>query len=366
MATLAAAVDGGADCLVLCDTNGGVFPHTVEQVVGNVCREFSDVKIGIHCHNDCGMAVANTIIGVEAGADHVQGTYLGFGERCGNANLSTVIANLQLKLGYSCIPPECMAELTHAAHTVAETSNIMLHRDVPYVGRSAFAHKAGMHADGVIKCSGSFEHIEPETVGNHRRFLTSEMSGKTAIFRKIHKICPDIKKDDPIIEDIIEELKELEYKGYQFEGAEGSFELIVLKKLGRYKPFFGLVGYKILGEQPYENGQSATATLKLNVGQNYKISAGEGEGPVNALDKALRESLSEFYPELKKVHLIDYKVRVIESKNGTAARIRVLITSTDGSEIWTTIGVSNDVIEASWYALVDSLEVKLSRTHYMH
>lgn len=359
---LASAVKGGADCLVLCDTNGGMFPDEIYEMTNAVCTRFPSVRLGIHCHNDGGMAVANSIAGIKAGACHVQGTYLGYGERCGNASLCTIIANLQLKLGLRCIPEENLTSLTQTALEIAEISNVGLNRGEPFVGNSAFAHKAGMHADGVLKLSRSFEHINPEAVGNHRRFLTSEMSGRTAIIKKIQKVCPDVEREDDVTGDIINELKEREFQGYQYEGAEGSFELLILKRLGRYKPFFKLVSYKILGEQPYDHGYSATATLKLKVHDHFRVTAAEGDGPVNALDLALREVLVEFYPELKKVHLIDFKVRVMDSKDGTAAKIRVLITTTDGKEIWTTIGVSTDVIEASWYALVDSVELFLSRT----
>lgn len=362
MSALSAAVEGGADALVLCDTNGGMFPDELSDITRLVCERFPGIEVGIHCHNDGGMAVANSVAAIRAGATQVQGTYLGFGERCGNANLSTILANLQIKLGYSCIPEECMSMLTPTAIQIAEIANVILPQGDPYVGRSAFAHKAGMHADGVLKVSRSFEHITPELVGNHRRFLTSEMSGRAVVIQKIQRICPEVNREDAVTAEIIEELKRLEHLGYQFEGAEGSFELLILKKLGKYKPFFHLVSYKILGEQPFDNGHSSTATLKLRIHDHFRITAAEGEGPVNALDLALREALVEFYPELKRVHLIDFKVRVMDSKDGTAAKIRVLITTTNGKEIWTTIGVSSDIIEASWYALVDSVELFLSKT----
>ncbi len=356
---LKAAVRGGADCLVLCDTNGGSFPHEVQEAVRLICKTFPGQRIGIHCHNDCGMAVANSVLAVQAGACHVQGTFLGFGERCGNTNLSTMIPDLQIKLGYRCIPDDNIQNLTATARRVAEIANVTLHKNVPFVGHSAFAHKAGMHADGVLKNTKSFEHINPETVGNERRFLMSEIAGRTAVLRKINKICPAIHKDSPQTYAIMEELKSKEHMGYQYEGADGSFQLVIRRVLGLSHPFFSLISYKILGELPTDNGHGDTATLKLNVGGQTTIAAAEGDGPVNALDLALREALRDFYPCLNKIHLIDYKVRVMEPRDATAAMVRVLITTTDGTDVWTTVGVSCDIIEASWIALVDSVEYKL-------
>lgn len=359
MAALSAAVEGGADCLALCDTNGGCFPHEISEIVEKVCAAFPDMRVGIHCHNDMGCAAADSVEAVLAGAVQVQGTYLGFGERCGNASLSSIIPSLQLKLGYACIPPENMHMLTSTALEVAEIANTSVKKNEPYVGRSAFAHKAGMHADGVLKCSQSFEHIDPEAVGNERRFLMSEMSGRTAVLRKIRRVAPDLDRDAPETFAIINELKRLEHLGYQFEGAEGSFELLVRRQLGLFHSSFQLVSYKVLDELPYDESHSSTATIKVRVGDKLQISAAEGDGPVNALDSALREALCVFYPCLHKVRLIDYKVRVMEPKDATAATVRVLITSTDGDEVWSTVGVSADVIEASWFALVDSIEYKL-------
>lgn len=360
--TLKAAADAGAECLSLCDTNGGCFPDEIYDITKKVTETFSNIKIGIHCHNDSGMAISNSIMAVKAGAVQVQGTYLGYGERCGNANLSSIIPNLQLKLGYSCIPDYCMSNLTHAAHAISEISNIRLNATTPYVGKSAFAHKAGTHTDGVFKNSTSFEHINPQTVGNERRFLMSDQAGRTAVLRKISKIIPDILKDSPEIELILNTLKQKELEGYQFEGADGSFELLVRKQLGMYLPFFELVSYKILDEEPSETSHSATATIKIRVGSRLQITAAEGDGPVNALDLALREALGIFYPTLASVKLIDYKVRVMDSGNATAAKVRVLITSSDDKTTWTTVGAGEDVIKASWIALVDSLEYKLIKS----
>jgi len=356
--TLEAAAEAGADCLVLCDTNGACFPHEVYDIVKTVKQAFN-VKIGIHTHNDCGMAVANSIMAFEAGAEHIQGTFTGIGERCGNANLSTIIPNLQLKKKVMCIPEENLRNLTYTARKISEIANVTLNERDPYVGNSAFAHKGGMHIDGVCKDSSSFEHIDPSLVGNKRRFLMSEVAGRKTILEKIKSISPRIEKESIEAENIIQKLKELEHQGYQFEGAESSFELIVRKQLGKYKPFFELEKFQLMTEQPKSSGASASALIKVTVDGKSEITAAEGNGPVHALDKALRKALEVFYPELKHVHLTDYKVRVIDSNKATAAKVRVLIESTDGDTVWTTVGVSTDIIEASWIALVDSIEYKL-------
>lgn len=356
---LRAAKRGGAHILTLCDTNGGAMPGELFAATAQVCAAFPDTIIGIHAHDDCGMAVANSVCAVQAGAAHAQGTFLGFGERTGNANLSALIPTLQLKQGHACIPAENMQSLTATAMRIAEIANLTLHKNMPFVGQSAFAHKAGMHADGVLKLNRSFEHIDPALVGNHRRFLLSEMTGKSAVLLRVQKLYPEITRDSPALAAIVSELKEKENEGYQYEGADSSFELIIQRLIGGVRPFFDLISYKVLDELPYDNNHSATATIKLRVGGKVKIAASDGDGPVNALDKALREALAEFYPCLNEVRLIDYKVRVMEPKDATAACVRVLITSADGSDIWTTVGVSQDIIEASWLALVDSIEHKL-------
>lgn len=356
--TLEAAFNAGASCLSLCDTNGGCFPQEIFDITKVVKSKF-DITVGIHCHNDCGMAVANSIMAVESGASHIQGTYTGFGERCGNANLSTIIANLQAKKGYLCIPNENLKNLTHIARKISEIANISLNDREPYIGKSAFAHKGGMHIDGVSKAPHSFEHINPEIIGNERKFLTSEVAGRSTILSMIQRIDPQVEKSSPECDLVMQKLKDLEYQGYQFEGAEGGFELLIRKTLGKYKPFFELVNFKTIGERPYIDGQSASAVIKVIVDDKTEITAAEGNGPVNALDKALRKALEVFYPELSKVHLTDYKVRVLDGKTATASKVRVLIESTDGIESWTTVGVSEDIIEASWIALVDSIEYKL-------
>jgi 2-isopropylmalate synthase len=354
MSVLEAAARGGADCLVLCDTNGGCFPDEIYEIVSLVCRRFP-MRVGIHCHNDGGNAAANSIMAVKAGACHVQGTYIGFGERCGNAPLSTVIPNLQEKLGYGCIPPENMKRLTETARIIAETANITLDSQAPFVGVSAFAHKGGMHIDGVSKLTRSFEHIAPDTVGNKRRFLMSEMSGRGAVLPLLQKYAPELSKDSKEAAEITALLKKLEFDGYQYDSAEASFELVIRRHLGHEKTFFNLIHYRIINEQ--ENLSSAI--IKLSVDGREEVFAADGEGPINAMDKALRRALEGFYPVLKKMRLIDYKVRVLESKDATAAKVRVLIQSTDGADIWATVGVSSSIIDASWQALTDSIEYKL-------
>lgn len=359
--TLEAAVEGGADCLVLCDTNGGCMPYDMHQIVSDLVNKFN-VPLGVHCHNDGEMAVANSVMAVKDGVQHVQGTLIGFGERCGNANLCSVIGNLQLKMNYKCIPDKCVEELTSKARYVAEIANIALDEKAPYVGRSAFTHKGGMHIDGVNKESSSFEHVDPSVVGNSRRFLMSEVAGRSTILKQIKKISPKLDKNSEETKQIMERLKELEHRGYQFEGAESAFELVIRKHLGKYKPFFEIENFKIIGEQPSKDITfSAYAMVKVNVDGKIEVTAAEGDGPVNALDKALRKALEVFYPELSKVHLTDYKVRVLDTKDATAAKVRVLIESSDNKDKWTTVGVSRDIIEASLIALVDSIEIKLLR-----
>jgi 2-isopropylmalate synthase len=351
---LNAAQSGGADCLVLCDTNGGCFPDEVYKITKIVSASFRG-RIGIHCHNDSGNAAANSVMAVNAGAVHVQGTYTGFGERCGNAALSTIIPNLQLKLDYECIPPENLAHITETARVISEIANIAPDNIAPFIGVSAFTHKAGMHIDGVSKSSESFEHIPPEAVGNKRRFLISEIAGRSAILPMLQRIVPDLNKDSPEVTGVMTLLKTLEFEGYQFESAEASLELLIRKHLGCFKTYFDLEHYHIYNDQD----AACSATVKVNVDGNTEISAAEGDGPVNALDKALRRALEGFYPSLKKMRLTDYKVRVLESSDATAAKVRVLIQSTDGADVWTTIGVSTNIIHASWKALTDSIEYKL-------
>ena len=377
--SLDAAVQGGAFCLCLCETKGGAMPmecfNATKTVVNRFCPQDASrenakgilvdanscgVCVGIHTHNDSGLAVANSLLAVEAGATHVQGVLLGFGERTGNANLSTIIADLQLKLDCPCIPEENMKTLTPICKRVAEITNIALASGMPYVGASAFAHKAGMHIDAVIKNPFAYEHIPPETVGNERVFLMSEVAGRSMIIEKVQKFDKSITKSSPIVAEIVKKVKDLEHDGYQFEGADASFEILVRKSIGKYQPFFNLHYYKTSGEFPrFADDQSAFAQVKLDVEGKAVITAGEGDGPVNALDVALRKALVEFYPAVSQIRLTDYKVRVLDGKSATASRVRVLIESSDGNDTWATMGVAGDVIEASYIALVDSFEYKL-------
>lgn len=358
--TLAAAHESGAVALVLCDTNGGCFPDEIAKITTIMEQEFPG-KIGIHCHDDTGCAIANAMAAAAAGARHIQGTFTGFGERCGNTNLSAVIANLQLKRDYSCVPDECLERLTPTARYISEISNMRLSHSTPYVGRSAFSHKGGMHVDGVQKNSAAFEHISPEAVGNRRHILLSEVSGRAALMSKIIEFAPDLSRDSPELDSLVDRLKELEYEGYQFEAATASFEIVVLKQLGRYIPFFDVELFRIIGEQDEAERHMSSAMVKLRVGSRFEITADEGDGPVHALDRALRKALEVFYPNLAGVRLTDYKVRVMDTGRATDAMVRVLIESTDGENVWATVGVSTDIINASCRALVDSMEYKLYR-----
>ncbi len=356
---LEAVRKAGASTVVLCDTNGATMPDKIAECVSDVVAKIN-CKIGIHCHNDSGVAVANSIAAVLAGATHVQGTFNGIGERCGNANLSTIIANLQLKYKIECIPQENIEMLTHVARAMADISNITLAGQEPYVGVSAFTHKAGMHVDGVKKNPSTFEHISPEMVGNSRRFLMSEISGRSAVMDSIKKYKPDIDKNAPEVASILAKFKDMEHKGYHFEGAQASQALLICKELGLYKPFFNLEKMRILGELPWSGEFSASALIKISVEGISEVTASEGDGPVHAMDRSLRKALEVFYPEIKNVKLTDYKVRVLDTQ-ATASHVRVLIESGDKEDIWNTIGVSTDILEASWIALVDSLEYKLMK-----
>ena len=361
LATLAAAADAGADSLALCDTNGGSFPDEIFEITAAVHRRFPAAVIGIHCHNDSEMAVANSIRAVQAGATQVQGTINGLGERCGNANLCSIIPNLQLKLGYECVPADTLRHLTTVARSVSEIANVVLNDKAPYVGSHAFAHKGGMHIDAVVKNPVSYEHISPESIGNSRRVLMSEVAGRSTILARINAIDPSLAKDSPETRRIIDKLKELEHAGYQFEAAESSFELVVRKMLGRYTPFFELVEFKVIVGEPCVNEVNSSCIIKIRVGDQEVLTVAEGDGPVNALDRAVRKALERLYPALGEIRLTDYKVRVLDSDKASAARVRVLVESTDGRERWTTIGVSTDIINASWQALVDAMEYKLLR-----
>ena len=328
--TLKAAEAAGADCICLCETNGGAFPDEVIYATKQAASVVN-VPLGIHAHDDTGMAVANSIMAVENGVRHIQGTFIGIGERCGNANLSTIIANLQLKRGYQCLPDEKIKELTSMAYYIAEIANVSLNERMPYVGSSAFTHKGGMHIDGVCKNSSSFEHISPESVGNHRRILLSEVAGRSSIIQKVQRFYPNITKDSPEAQEIVDIVKKMEMEGYQFEGAEATFKLVVMRHLMKYKKPFQVDEFKVI-EEKRQNSYVSSSVIRVLVGDKHEFTAAEGDGPVDALDAALRKALEVFYPSIKNIRLTDYKVRVIDSNAATAAKVRVLIESTDGDE----------------------------------
>jgi len=357
--TLRVAEDAGADCIVLCDTNGGMLPTELGRIFKEV-KTHIKTPLGIHAHNDSETAVANTITAVELGATQVQGTINGYGERCGNANLCSIIPNIRLKLGLDCISEENLRKIRDVSRFVDEIANLRHFKRQPYVGDSAFAHKAGVHGAAVLKNPLTYEHIRPDVVGNYRRVLVSELSGKSNVIRKAKEFNIRIGKASPHLEKIVNTLKDLENQGFQFEGAEGSFELLMRKSLGRYKRFFDLIGFRVIVERRKEREEPISeATIMVKVGGKIEHTAATGNGPVNALDNALRKALERFYPELKKVKLIDYKVRVLAPGRGTAAKVRVLIESGDDGRKWGTVGVSENIIDASWQALVDSIEYKL-------
>ena len=359
LSTVMAARESGADVIALCDTNGGSMPREVADVTATVVRDVGG-SIGFHAHNDTGMAVANSVMAVQAGAVQVQGTINGLGERTGNADLCQIIPNLQLKLKKRCMSPDNLQRLTELSRFVSEIANVPPNDAQPFVGVQAFAHKGGLHVDAVMKNPVTYEHIRPEVVGNERHILLSELSGKATMLEKMEKY--DLTHDPKIVRKALQEIQKLENEGYQFEAAEASFSLLVKRILGKEKKFFDLMGFRVIAERRGADSVPVTeATIKLRVGGQEEISASEGDGPVNALDGALRKVLYPFYPNLRQMHLTDYKVRVINPTAGTAARVRVVIESRDKNEIWGTVGVSENLIEASWRALVDSIVYKLSK-----
>jgi len=359
MKVLAAAAEAGADALVLCDTNGGSLPEHVFEVTRQVCGTFGSLLVGIHTHNDSGCATANSLAAVRAGARHVQGTMNGLGERCGNADLCAVIPGLVFKMGFDVLSPEKLRLLTEASRFVFEVGNLAPILNLPYVGESAFAHKGGLHVDALRKSKRTYEHIDPELVGNERRFLISELSGKSNILAELEKA--KLTQDKKLARKILSRVQELENEGYQFEAANASFDLLVKKVMGTFKPSFELIKYRVNVEKRRTGEIVTEATVKLKVGNEIEHVVGEGDGPVNALDAALRKSLETFYPTIRAMHLIDYKVRVVNARAGTAARVRVVIEWRDKHSLWGTVGVSENIIEASWVALVDSVEYKLQK-----
>ncbi|MHB1293729.1 MAG: citramalate synthase [Anaerolineae bacterium] len=359
--TLHAAAEAGADILVLCDTNGGTLPSQVSEIVGAVRRALPGSALGIHAHNDTGVAVANSLAAVEAGAVHVQGTLNGYGERCGNANLCTVIANLQLKMGRQALADGNLKFLTEVSYSVSEIANLNADDHAPYVGRSAFAHKGGLHVNALAKVADSYQHVAPEKVGNEMRVLVSELAGRSNITHKLEDLHLSACLDPEQIRQLTQRLKDLESRGWQFEGADGSFELLVRRARPDYSAPFQVLDYLVLVEQRSDKDILSEATVKAQVDGVIMHTAAEGNGPVNALDKAMRKALLPFYPQLDSVQLTDYKVRILDQKAATAALTRVLIDASDGQHSWTTVGSSVNIIEASFLALADSLELPLLR-----
>jgi 2-isopropylmalate synthase len=355
--TVQAAANAGASLLCLCDTNGGRMPEEVAAAVKAV-RAAISIPVGIHCHNDSDVSVANTLAGVDNGAIQVQGTINGIGERCGNADLLSIVANLMLKKdGYDCLIDGALAHLAELSRYVYELANMNFRSNQPFVGISAFAHKGGMHVHAINRIAESYEHIKPEIVGNERRILVSELSGRSNIVAKATRF--KLENDAELMAKILERVQTLENEGYQFEAAEASFDLLIKKVAGTYERRFERIHYRVNVESNGEEPAITEATIKLNVNEDLVHVVGEGDGPVNALDSALRKALQPIYPSLAGMHLVDYKVRVINSSEGTAARVRVVIESRDEQDIWSTVGVSENIIEASWLALVDSVEYKL-------
>ncbi len=356
---LKAAQEGGADWIVLCETNGGRLPGEIREALTQVNRAVK-TPLGIHCHNDGELAVANTLAGVEMGVTQVQGTINGFGERCGNMNLISVIANLQLKMGKKCVTPAQLKKLREVSQLFYELANINPNKRQAYVGDSAFAHKGGLHVSGVIKNPETYEHIDPEVVGNRQRVLVSDLSGRSNVVYKGKEYGIDLKDQNDAVKEVLRRTKELEGQGYEFQAAEASFELLIQEALGKKKKNFNLIGFRVIDEKRKEGeAPISEATIQVGVDGEMEHAAAMGNGPVNALDQALRRALTKFYPALKQVELLDYKVRVLSSGQGTAAVVRVLIESGDGKDRWGTVGVSHNVIEASWQALVDSIDYKL-------
>ena len=359
---LQAALDNGVDVIALCDTNGGTLPHDVVRMVSEVVTRFPGGRFAIHTHNDAECGVANSLAALQAGCIQVQGTINGLGERTGNANLTSIIPSLSLKLGYELACAKHMSELTDLSNYVDEIANVPPRSSAAYVGRSAFAHKAGLHVDALRKNPDTYEHLNPELVGNERRILVSELSGASTILEKVQKDNLNLQKGSPETKAILQQVAKLEHEGYSFEGAEASFELLVKKATGSYRRLFELVGYRVIVEKRGGDLEAITeATLKLRVGDEEILTVAEGDGPVNALDSALRKALTHYYPELAAIRLTDFRVRVISGQEGTAAKVRTIVDSADAEDTWSTIGVSTNIIDASWHAVVDSLEYGLLR-----
>ncbi len=361
LATISAAQEAQVDTIILCDTNGGSLPGEITEMIRVVQKEVS-TPLGIHTHNDSDLAVANTLAAVQLGIQHVQGTINGYGERCGNANLCSILPTLLFKMHRDCLSTGQMVKLREVSHFVDELSNLRPNKHQPYVGASAFAHKGGLHVSAIEKNPQTYEHIPPERVGNHRRVLISDLAGKSNILQKAMEYHIDLNRNDPVTNEILKTLKDMENQGFQYEGAEASFELLMKKALGTQKKYFELIGFRILTEKLREDRAPITeATIMVKVGGQTEHTAATGNGPVNALDNAIRKALGKFYPQLSQMELVDYKVRVLSTGKGTGSKVRVLVESGDHLEKWGTVGVSENIIEASWQALVDAINYKLYR-----
>jgi 2-isopropylmalate synthase len=357
------AAEAGADVVTLCDTNGGMLPSHLQDIVHEVLQG-SGARLGIHCHDDTGCAVANTLAAVEAGVTHVQGVVNGYGERCGNANLVTVVANLELKLGRRVLPDNRVAELSSVSHAVAEIANQPPRAQQPYVGVSAFAHKAGLHASAIKVAPDLYQHIDPALVGNDMRMLVSEMAGRASVEMKSRELGFDLSKDKDTVGRVVERVKDLEAKGFMFEAADASFELLLREEVsGAPAEYFTLESWRVIVERRADGEVVSEATVKVNVKGERIVSTGEGNGPVNALDRALRQALERLYPQLGELELVDYKVRILDGAHGTGAVTRVLIETSDGETQWDTIGVENNIIAASWNAMEDAYNYGLLRQH---
>ncbi len=355
--TLQAALNGGASCVTFCDTNGGSLPSEIAEII-TACKRELPVTLGIHTHNDSELAVANALASIAAGCTQIQGTVNGYGERCGNANLVSIIAILKTKMGIHCLPDTKLKELTETSRFVAELSNMAQHQNQPFVGSAAFAHKGGVHVNAVMKNPRTYEHVDPVLVGNQRKIIVSELSGRSSLVLKAKDLALDLSKDTAEAKKLLGLLQKLEHQGYHYEAADGSLELLLKRQLKKTKPFFTLEGFRVIMEKR-DHKLNSEASIKIRVNKTLEHTSAEGDGPVNALDNAVRKALKPFYPTLAHMHLTDFKVRVLDEKAGTAAKVRVLIQSQDEHDSWGTVGVSENIIEASWQALVDSIEYKL-------
>ncbi len=361
LACLRAAAEAGAEAVCLCDTNGAALPTQVDEVVRSVVAALGGTcRVGIHAHNDSGCGVANSLVAVAAGADMVQGTINGYGERCGNADLCAIIPGLKLKMGFDCVSDGDLAKLTDAARFVAELCNVSPDAHQPYVGRNAFAHKGGMHISAVERDPKTFEHVDPALVGNEPHVLVSELSGRATVAQRAKDLGYDL-EDDTLTERVLERVKEREHAGYHYEAADASFELLLRAEMGVQVELFHLESFRIIVEKREDGAMSTEATIKVHVGSERILETAEGNGPVNALDKALRKAIQRKFPEVRDIHLINYSVRILDEDKGTAAKTRVLLDSSDGRENWGSVGVSDNVVEASWQALLDSISYGLLR-----